>query len=86
MSPQAVNFTHPFVVPRGPDFHDTYDVAATVALTWSLPANVSVSLQYTNDTEANSSTPYTWTIIGAFSSRRIQNLPLTAEPRAVTNR
>lgn len=62
----AVNFTEPFNIPQGPDFHDTYYVDETVALSWALPANVSVSLHYTNDTD-QSFQQYTWTLLSTFS-------------------
>lgn len=63
----AVNYTHPFNIPQGPDFQDTYFVGQTVTVSWALPSNVSISLEYTNDTEeTHLSSSHTWTFLSAF--------------------
>lgn len=64
----AVNYTHPFNIPQGPDFHETYFVGETITVSWTLPSNVSVSLEYTNDTdEAYQDSSNIWTFLSAFS-------------------
>jgi len=63
----GVNYTYPFIIPQGPDFHDTYFVGDVVAVSWALPFNVSISLDYTNDTDEGYLHPsYTWTLLRAF--------------------